>query len=552
MESGLHNHNSCSTDCHKWLQIRFRVFASTKLSISVLILTSLVLIISPGGLFVLANGTAESYTPPEDVRLYENPDFGIALSYPSDWELELDLNLPPGGIAGFVSPSEDEEGDFYNENFEILYNNLPRDTTLDSYTNSLIQRYSTSLDNFTIIESSEFLLTNSSISSQRLVFSFTDGDFNFKALNTWSVIGDKALITIYYAEPQEDYETFLPSVEKMLESLQVNPGVFGKPEPAGRYVIPSLRFEAEIPHDWISIDKDKVNISTLLKASPTPVVSSNSTDRVVMFLIQHLGNEGIFARQFQNHTDSDFVCGRTITTAVIAELNEDVSALASELDCSDNMTMKKIKSYMVASNGVTIIIGYAASSDVLYERYLGDFEQSILGLQLSDATKFSDPDAYAQLLGLAPSTEGFEINGTLTNLTYASNLTLTDITLDQEEKRLSFDLSPTNAEVNGSTASNQVFLSISDILQGPYAVTINDNSAEDNLLTVSDAVDNGNGYLILTLDEKNRDDGSPLNVEIVGTRVVPEFSVGFAVLVAFGLALTVATIAQTRKSFLRL
>ena len=505
------------------------------------------------------------------IQLYQNTDFGLALFYPSDWEREQNFELPEGGIVGFRAPVENEE-DVFRETLDIVYNNLPGGTTLDDYTDTLLQRYHDNLANFTIIESSPSSLSNSSISSHTLVFNFSDGDYSYQALNIWSVIGDKALIVIYYAEPGK-YSIYLPVINKMIDSLKVDPVIFGKPEPGGQYVIPSLGFKAEIPHDWTSIKSGESGNSTLLKAAPLPFADSNSTDRAIMFITleetrQNQTSNDI-ASHFLNDSDRDFMCGTKISSASIVNLNGDVKSLESELKCSDGMAMKKIKSYMVASQGLIIFVGYGASSDAAYEKYLADFDESIQRLELPGATNLSAPNEFASLFGLAIGQKAFEINGTSNTIDYATanNSTVFDLALDEDAKRLSFTIQDYNSSDNitrdpstGMAAGSLMFIRISDILLGPYVVTIDGKVITGGggvdgdgagVLTIDDKTDNASTYLILSYDQ-NVDQQH--RITIVGTNVVPEFTLGMTTLIfagIIGFAVSAFMARNTNRLFIR-
>ncbi len=447
------------------------------------------------------------------VSLYHDPNYGISMQYPADWKKE-DLDPSNGGIVSFSSPYENKN-DTYTEKLEIYFNDLPNNTTLNNYTNTLLRSYQNKLENFTIIESGSSSLAG--IPAHRLVFSATEAGFTYKALNVWSIIGDKALIMIYYAEPTK-YLTYLPVISKMIESLQIDTNAFTKPTPAGTYVVPSLGLEVAVPHGWSTIDSGTSN-STLLKASPISAKNSSSADRILIFAV--VGGRNI-ASQFERSPDKDLSCG-TIRSASIVKIN-DMKALESELKCNDGMVMKKIKSYMVATKETVIYIGYGASSDSSYENYLTDFDGSIQRLKLTNSTNLSDLKEYASLFGLTTGRSQFEVDSTSYNVDFASNSRITDLELDKKAKKLSFT-------VDTKETAGETFIRIGNALQGPYAVTIDGNIRDDGILTITDKTAK-TSYISLSY-EKNRH-----TIAIVGSDGMPEYSISMNQLFLFSIGLT--------------
>ena len=443
---------------------------------------------------------------------YPNSTFGITMQYPATWNRE-DLDPLTGGIVRFSSPLENAN-DTYAENLEIHFVNLARGTTLEDYTLTLLQSYKSNVDNFTIISSNSSSLAG--VPAHALVFTGSYGEFDYKALNMWSIIGSNALIVIYYAEPGK-YLTYLPEISNMIDSINVQQALFGKPGLGGVYMVPSLGLEVQLPIGWTTLDTGTSN-ETMFKEAP-PNQNPNSKDRVLFFGVS--GGHRSLSSQFQSSSDSDFSCG-TINSASIVKLNG-IKALESELKCDYGMPMKKIKFYMVASQGASIFIGYGASSESLYQKYLTDFDTSIQELRLANATDLSDLNQYSNLFKLTTARNQFEINGTLHTLDFASNSQVSKFQLDQDAKKLSFSVESSN-KTGGET-----FIAITNLMQGPYVVSIDGKVSDDGVLVINDTTNQI--YISLIYSQGKH------NVVIVGSNVVPEYPGAILVLVcALGLA----------------
>ncbi len=285
--------------------------------------------------------------------------------------------------------------------------------------------------------------------------------------------------------------------------------------------------------------------------------------------------------KFQDFPDPDLKCGTDITTASIVYLDRDIKALESELDCKSDLPIRKMKSYIVSSQGVLLLVGYSASSDELYERFVPEFDESVKKMQLDNSTNFSDAAEYAKIFGLTFGQKQFEVNGTIFTIDFASNPPISDLQLDEKAKRVSFNVVPLASDNTSSnrTGEWQTFIRINDLLYGPYTITVDGKPDVENqaILVIQDhtigrsttsagLISNDNDirstYLIIGSEGDNMTagysnssgelgpQGSRHTVVIVGTSVVPEFSglfVAISIAIAIGTAVGIPKIYRKRK-----
>ena len=71
---------------------------------------------------------------------------------------------------------------------------------------------------FKLLESTEFKLAGNM--AHKIVFTATDNiKHERKAMQIWTVEGDKAYLITYKAEPGQ-YSNYLPTIQKMVDSIQ--------------------------------------------------------------------------------------------------------------------------------------------------------------------------------------------------------------------------------------------------------------------------------------------------------------------------------------------
>jgi hypothetical protein len=146
---------------------------------------------------------------------YENPDFGIKIQYPSDWVKNdrVDSGRLSTTIVSFGLTSDGITS------VDILQGNLGKEgVSLQQLLNKWIHSYS-KLENFKILEAN----TESNLGNHKAyVLRYTSGhsDAVLEVRDITTIVGDKSYTVVYYA-PKQDYFTYLPTVNKMVDSFEV-------------------------------------------------------------------------------------------------------------------------------------------------------------------------------------------------------------------------------------------------------------------------------------------------------------------------------------------
>jgi serine/threonine-protein kinase len=152
---------------------------------------------------------------------YQNSTEGIKIQYPANWEKVKNASIPQFAVL-FLSPQENSS-DIFRERVVVQAINLPsRNTTLDELVNELVGNLKTRLVNFELQDSKPFTIASNN-TAQMLIYTYSNFLPDFRTLKSTDVamINDnKAYIITYNAEASK-YSSYLPTVQKMIESFEI-------------------------------------------------------------------------------------------------------------------------------------------------------------------------------------------------------------------------------------------------------------------------------------------------------------------------------------------
>ena len=150
-----------------------------------------------------------------ELQVYENSRQGFKINYPDDWSQQNRDDFFATGVV-FFSALEDSS-DRFKERVSILVEDLAADTSLTQYTaTSLAEIKRLSDPN---IGAAQTINLGQQLGKQ-IVYQGEENGGAVQRLQAWSVKDNQAYVITYTARP-ESYETFLPTVEKMMESFEV-------------------------------------------------------------------------------------------------------------------------------------------------------------------------------------------------------------------------------------------------------------------------------------------------------------------------------------------
>lgn len=154
------------------------------------------------------NQTTGSPTP-SGLALYNNPNLGFSLEYPTDWRKEESLSFtsPQGGTS-------DRAPEVINVVTEVLPSS---DFSLDSYIDAARGQVE-SFENFQLINSSSTTLGG--LPAHMIVYTFTDEQTPLHNLQAWTVKDGMAYVITYGGVPEE-FESSLPAFQSVLVSFSL-------------------------------------------------------------------------------------------------------------------------------------------------------------------------------------------------------------------------------------------------------------------------------------------------------------------------------------------
>ncbi|WP_414572653.1 protein kinase domain-containing protein [Nostoc sp. CCY 9925] len=155
-------------------------------------------------------------TPRQRFLMYQNYIYGIKIEYPETWKIQVTPNLITKELVTFLSPKETEKDNF-QEVLTINVEDFPG--TLEESKDLFIKEVKATLSDANIVNTSETTLAKKR--ANQLIFFGKDGKKSLKNLQIWTLKGNQAYV-ITYSAAIDDYDRFLPTAEKMIESFEIN------------------------------------------------------------------------------------------------------------------------------------------------------------------------------------------------------------------------------------------------------------------------------------------------------------------------------------------
>lgn len=149
--------------------------------------------------------------------VYESPLYGIRTQYPGGWEIIIQNTSNSTLSIRFNSPPENDTDNF-RENVRLVINTVSNNTALSNFTGAALASYLESYPDLELIELSSTNLTNNAIPAYKLVASLTQEGIDFMQI---IAIKEDKVYTILYSSEKTTYSTYLPIIEKMINSFEV-------------------------------------------------------------------------------------------------------------------------------------------------------------------------------------------------------------------------------------------------------------------------------------------------------------------------------------------
>jgi hypothetical protein len=157
-------------------------------------------------------------------RTYENPAYGIQIQYPSTWIIyagDMFSGDDAIDIVSFLGPVKSDTKAHAPSLYISIISLPPPDLNLNlnEYLTRITNDYKAKLKEFKVIESN----TNSILAGKpayKLIFTDEEDEIYYKTMDIGTIIEDKVYFLSYVVQ-REQYSDYLPTVQKMIDSLKI-------------------------------------------------------------------------------------------------------------------------------------------------------------------------------------------------------------------------------------------------------------------------------------------------------------------------------------------
>lgn len=150
-------------------------------------------------------------------ELYENANYGFAMTYPSDWIAQESDSNELGIVVGFLAPGEDFDDplDYVTAQIE----KLPSDQTvsLDYYTLVVLDNLKRSYPDFQSLGEGDIQLSDQP--AHVLAYTVTVDQVPYQVLLAYTILDDKAYILTYNAL-EDSYSQYEDDAKEMINSFE--------------------------------------------------------------------------------------------------------------------------------------------------------------------------------------------------------------------------------------------------------------------------------------------------------------------------------------------
>lgn len=162
----------------------------------------------------------------ESFKTYENPKFGLTVTYPPNWtvdELRNDPAVPTNNsiVAIFKSPSQGQN-DKYLENVIINIQGPSSDiASLEVYTNNLLKEFNNMSDTIKITKEGKDTLAG--LPAHQLLYTSTGvPGLNLEKMQVFTVVNNSSAYVVTFGAEQTEYDKNIQNVEKMINSIKID------------------------------------------------------------------------------------------------------------------------------------------------------------------------------------------------------------------------------------------------------------------------------------------------------------------------------------------
>jgi len=185
-----------------------------------------------------------------------------------------------------------------------------------------------------------------------------------------------------------------------------------------------------------------------------------------------------------------------------------MSTLYGISECESPDRFVKTNVYLFVTDEKILGVMFMANSTSAYDRHVNEFERSIETLRIQNT--ISVEQGLTKIWSLGSTTKSLMVKSSSVDLRIDSSSTIDDVSIDEGSKTVSIKL----ADRDDKRGFMRV--PISDVLEGPYVVTVDGNIVEVSIINEEST---GRTYMMMPYEPDAEE------IVITGTNVVPEFPI---------------------------
>jgi len=153
-----------------------------------------------------------------EFRIYRNPKYGVSLKYPSKWDK---FENAFGTLVTFRK-AKGENAQDYLENVNLVVGQLPvgEKVSLDEYADMIAENLKKNSPSIQIIDSKPATLSGKPAHENLYQYKFKGNGPDLRRMQVYTLIANRVYVFSYTATP-ENFDASLPTVQAMLDSLQI-------------------------------------------------------------------------------------------------------------------------------------------------------------------------------------------------------------------------------------------------------------------------------------------------------------------------------------------
>ena len=164
------------------------------------------------GLFTFINQKSENFLP------YEDSIYGFNIKYPENWQKTIDKANPLTQEVVSFSPKESNK-DAFTEKVTVRVG--PFMGNLQDSMNEFLKETKESVPNSRISFSRINAINLGKQNANKLIFTAQEGNIKLTYLQVWTIKNNQVYVITYAAET-DDYQKFVDTAEKMINSFEIN------------------------------------------------------------------------------------------------------------------------------------------------------------------------------------------------------------------------------------------------------------------------------------------------------------------------------------------